>query len=123
MEVSGYGNSATWRGLYTQKPGERETAAEVPVAARTGWPASHALYRPRWHDQTEASRFENAHQIAAFLGLVLKAYSAGEKQQRGHITKVGGSRMRSLLCQLALSFMRLRKSELGDQRSEDGAKA
>lgn len=60
----------------------------------------------------DARRFESAHQVEAYLGLVPKEYSSGEKQQRGHITKVGGSRMRSLLCQLALSTMRLRKPEM-----------
>lgn len=60
----------------------------------------------------QAKRFDNAHQVESYLGLVPKEYSSGEKQQRGHITKVGSSRMRSLLCQLALSTMRLRKPEM-----------
>lgn len=59
-----------------------------------------------------ATRFQNAHQVEAYLGLVLKEYSSGEKQQRGSITKVGGKRMRSLLGQLAISTMRLRKAEM-----------
>ena len=36
--------------------------------------------------------------------------SSGEKQRRGHITKTGNTRMRSLMVQVALSTMRLKKA-------------
>ena len=54
-------------------------------------------------------RFEGAHQVEAYLGLVPSEMSSGEKQRRGRITKTGNSRMRSLLVQVALSTMRLKK--------------
>lgn len=54
-------------------------------------------------------RFEGAHQVQAYLGLVPSEMSSGEKQRRGRITKTGNSRMRSLLVQVALSTMRLKK--------------
>ena len=57
----------------------------------------------------DAKRFEGAHQVEAYLGLVPSEMSSGEKQRRGRITKTGNSRMRSLLVQVALSTMRLKK--------------
>lgn len=57
----------------------------------------------------EAKRFEGAHQVQAYLGLVPSERSSGEKQRRGRITKTGNTRMRSLLVQVALSTMRLKK--------------
>jgi transposase len=57
----------------------------------------------------DAKRFEGAHQVEAYLGLVPSEMSSGEKQRRGKITKTGNSRMRSLLVQVALSTMRLKK--------------
>jgi transposase len=59
----------------------------------------------------DAKRFKGPHQAEAYLGLVPSEMSSGEKQRRGHITKTGNTRMRSLLVQLALSTMRLKKEE------------
>jgi transposase len=42
-------------------------------------------------------RFDNAKQVRAYLGLVPRELSSGEKQHRGHITKAGNRRMRALL--------------------------
>ena len=42
-------------------------------------------------------RFSTARQVRAYLGLVPREMSSGEIQRRGHITKAGNSRMRSLL--------------------------
>ena len=56
----------------------------------------------------QASRFKNAHQLEAYLGLVPSEMSSGEKQHRGRITKAGDTRVRRLLVQVALSTMRLR---------------
>lgn len=58
-----------------------------------------------------AQRFDNAHQVMSYLGLVPREYSSGEKQQRGHITKAGSSRMRVLLVQASLTMLRLAKPE------------
>lgn len=57
----------------------------------------------------DASRFDGAHQLEAYVGLVPSEMSSGEKQRRGHITKTGNTRLRSLLVQVAVSTMRLRK--------------
>jgi transposase len=57
----------------------------------------------------DAKRFKGPHQAEAYLGLVPSEMSSGEKQKRGRITKTGNARMRSLLVQLALSTMRLKK--------------
>jgi transposase len=59
----------------------------------------------------EVARFRNAHQVEAYLGLTPSEMSSGEKQQKGHITKAGNSRMRRLLVQVAVSILRLRSPQ------------
>jgi transposase len=46
-------------------------------------------------DQIE--RFDNAKQVRAYLGLVPRELSSGEKQRRGPITDAGNRRLRALL--------------------------
>lgn len=53
-------------------------------------------------------RFSCSRKLCAYLGLVRREYSSGEKQQRGHITKAGDSRMRSLLVECAWGILRRR---------------
>jgi transposase len=64
----------------------------------------------------EVSRFRNAHQVEAYLGLTPTEMSSGERQQRGHITKAGNSRMRRLLVQVAVSILRLRSPRTRELR-------
>jgi transposase len=54
----------------------------------------------------DIARFESADKLQSYLGLVPTEYSSGEKQQRGHITKTGNSRMRSLLVECAWGILR-----------------
>lgn len=56
-------------------------------------------------------RFRGAHQVQAYLGLVPREMSSGEKQKRGRITKAGNPRMRWLLVQAAWSILRSKKEE------------
>lgn len=56
-----------------------------------------------------AHRFDSAHQVMSYLGLVPREYSSGEKQVRGRITKAGNSRLRVLLVQASLTMQRVRK--------------
>ena len=56
----------------------------------------------------QAERFQSAHQVESYLGLVPRERSSGEKQQRGRITKAGNSRTRSLLVEAAWSIWRTR---------------
>jgi len=49
----------------------------------------------------EASRFQGAHQVESYLGLVPMEWSSSETQRRGHITKAGNGRMRWLLVEAA----------------------
>ena len=46
-------------------------------------------------------RFEGAHQVQAYLGLVPSEFSSGERLQRGAITKTGNTRLRWLLVEAA----------------------
>lgn len=55
----------------------------------------------------EPERFKGAHQVEAFIGLVPREMSSGEKQHKGRITKVGDTRARWLLVQAAQSMLRL----------------
>ncbi len=60
----------------------------------------------------EASRFSSAKQVRAYLGLVPKEDSSGERKLRGHITKAGNSRMRSLLVEVSWLILSSRKAEV-----------
>jgi transposase len=60
----------------------------------------------------EASRFSSAKQVRAYLGLVPKEDSSGERQHRGHITKAGNSRVRSLLVEVAWLILSSKKAEV-----------
>ena len=55
-----------------------------------------------------ATRFERAHSVMSYIGLVPREFSSGEKQLRGHITKAGSTRVRVLLVQAAQRMMRLK---------------
>jgi len=65
----------------------------------------------------DVARFESADKLQSYLGLMPREYSSGEKQQRGHITKAGNSRLRSLLVECACGILRRRnpKSEALEQ--------
>ncbi len=56
----------------------------------------------------DAQRFRRAHEVEAYLGLVPQAWSSGETQRRGRITKAGSGRVRGLLIQAAVSRLRVR---------------
>jgi len=60
----------------------------------------------------EFSRFSSAKQVRAYLGLVPKGDSSGERKLRGHITKAGNSRMRSLLVEVGWSILSSKKTEV-----------
>jgi transposase len=52
-----------------------------------------------------AQRFRGAHQLEAYLGLVPREYSSGEKQRKGGITKAGNGRTRWLLVEAAWGIL------------------
>ncbi len=59
----------------------------------------------------DVRRFRRAHEVEAYLGLVPRELSSGERQHRGRITKGGDARMRWLLIQAAVSILRRRPPE------------
>ena len=59
----------------------------------------------------DVQRFQHAHQLEAYLGLVPRESSSGDTQRRGPITKAGSSRTRWLLIQAAVSILRRRPPE------------
>jgi transposase len=58
----------------------------------------------------QASRFQGAHQVESYLGLVPMEWSSSETQRRGHITKAGNGRMRWLLVEAAWRVLAGRRS-------------
>jgi transposase len=56
----------------------------------------------------EPKRFKSAKQVRAYVGLVPREQSSGERCSRGRITKQGGTRMRRLLVQAAWAVLRSR---------------
>ena len=57
----------------------------------------------------DVTRFRDAHQVEAYLGLIPSEWSSSETQRRGHITKAGNGRMRWLLVQAAWCILRRRQ--------------
>jgi transposase len=54
----------------------------------------------------DVTRFARPGQVAAYLGLVPREHSSGERQRRGAITKAGNTRLRWLLVQAAWGVWR-----------------
>lgn len=57
-------------------------------------------------------RFDSAHRVESYVGLVPSERSSGEKQRRGRISKAGSSRVRWLLVEAAWRLQHSRRSEL-----------
>jgi len=53
----------------------------------------------------DVQRFQRAHEVEAYLGLVPRELSSGETQRRGRSTKAGPGRVRWLLFQAAVSML------------------
>lgn len=64
----------------------------------------------------DPARFENSRQVRAFLGLVPRESSSGERLHRGPITKVGNRRARVLLIQAAWGIWRSKSAEAAPLR-------
>ncbi|HVW25468.1 MAG TPA: transposase [Polyangiaceae bacterium] len=60
----------------------------------------------------EARRFEGAHQVESYLGLVPRENSTGGKRKLGSITKQGNGYVRQLLVQSASSILRVGDSRM-----------
>jgi transposase len=56
----------------------------------------------------DASRFSDAKQVRAYLGLVPSEHSSGERQQRGGISKAGPGRARSMLVEVGWQILQRR---------------
>lgn len=59
----------------------------------------------------DAGRFDHAHQVQAYLGLVPSEYSTGGKRRAGGITRCGNSMARRMLVQAAHSLLRTRRAQ------------
>src|SRR5215468_10302672 len=59
----------------------------------------------------QARRFNNAHQVESYLGLVPSEDTTGGRQRLGRITKAGNPYLRALLVQAAWSVLRQRNAD------------
>jgi transposase len=64
----------------------------------------------------QVDRFDRAHQVESYLGLVPREFSSGERQQRGSVTKAGNGRLRWLLVEAAWSILRSRSAQTEELR-------
>ena len=62
-------------------------------------------------------RFKGSHQVEAYLGLVPRELSSGEKQRKGRITKRGDRRTRCLLVEAAWALLRTRRPAVAPLRA------
>jgi transposase len=60
----------------------------------------------------DVERFDSAHRVESYLGLVPRERSSGETQRRGRISKAGSSRVRWLLVEAAWRIQRSQRAEL-----------
>jgi transposase len=58
----------------------------------------------------DARRFDHAHKVQAYLGLVPSERSTGGRQRLGAITKMGNAYLRALLVQAAATMLRVRRT-------------
>jgi transposase len=65
----------------------------------------------------DVTRFQSAHQVQAYLGLVPSEYSSGDRRARGRITKRGDARMRWLLVETAWRILRSPNPELASLKA------
>ncbi len=59
----------------------------------------------------DVGRFRSARQVAAYVGLVPREHSSGEKQHRGRITKAGNARLRTLLIEASWLILRGKRAD------------
>jgi transposase len=64
----------------------------------------------------DAARFQNAHQVSAYLGLVPAQDASGDRNRLGHITKHGNKYARTLLVESAHVILNLRTLALDPLR-------
>ncbi len=63
------------------------------------------------------TRFDGAHRVESYLGLVPTEQSSGERQRRGAITKAGNGRMRWLLVEAAWGALRTKRADTAELRA------
>jgi transposase len=79
-----------------------EVVARLQTVPGVG-PVTAAAFRSMLDD---VDRFESAHQVEAYLGLVPREFSSAERQRKGSITKAGNGRLRWLLVEAAWTIQR-----------------
>jgi len=117
IRVPGLGSPRTFTtrvaAIATADGGFAQHASAEPIVQRLTTvpcvgPITAAAFRAAIDDVT---RFRDAHQVAAYFGLVPRERSSGDGHYRGRITKSGNGRVRWLLIEAA---WRLRRSTTPD---------
>jgi transposase len=80
----------------------RETNPVIDLLRTIVGPITAAMYFAVVDD---VKRFKNAHEVEAYLGLVPREMSSGEKRRLSRITKRGNSNLRRCLFQMAASLL------------------
>jgi transposase len=65
----------------------------------------------------DVARFPSAHHVEAYLGLVPRERSAGERRRRSAITKAGNPRVRALLVEAAWCLTRSKRPDVAALRA------
>jgi transposase len=107
-----------------------ETAAELPVYAekvgllRCFYGINVLTAMVLLTEVGNFSRFKTPRELMAYLGLVPREYSSGERERRGSITKSGNSRVRHVLVQAAWTASKIPRSVHHDlKRRREGQPA
>jgi transposase len=90
-----------------------EVVARLQTVPGVG-PVTAAAFRSILDD---VDRFESAHQVEAYLGLVPREFSSAERQRKGSITKAGNGRLRWLLVEAAWTIQRSVQPEVAPLQS------
>lgn len=90
-----------------------EVVARLQTVPGVG-PVTAATFRATVDD---VDRFESAHQLEAYLGLVPREFSSAERQRKGPITKAGNGRLRWLLVEAAWTIQRSTRPETAALRT------
>lgn len=112
-----------WRGIgernYSVGASVAALANEDPIATRLTTapgvgPVTASAFVATIDD---ISRCRTAHELEAYLGVIPRERSSGEKRQLGHSTKSGNGRMRWLLVEAAWTILRSTSTETAALRA------
>ncbi len=107
--------TGAYRPAYRLSEARRHVRAELAVREAPGVePVTASAFVATIDDIT---RFRSAHDLEAYLGVVPRERSSGEKRQLGRMTKAGNGRMRWLLVEAGWQILRSKSAETAALRA------